>query len=355
MSSFDCYRRLDVLTIAIVVAVVGCTNATEAPVPLPPADPGVALTISARGSTGSDPFPAIGWDLKNNRVIVGSRPSGSSQAIIFAIDLETRTQTSLETATGWFQMLQVAASTGGVFYMTADGQHSLIHLGSGPIASPKRSRFLVSADERWLVFYDNGWRVTDQSTGASRFLADSLAGWPFAIDAGGDQVFFVGGGSFGANSPLRVATVSTGAVRTITAPSGSIALDAAFVGGRLRLFIERLISAPGTRRLEYSEWEEGTGSERTIGAVAIDYRTWCAVYSWETGTAVVAVMGSWNFTTRSRFQFMAISGGSATPIGSADLWLATDCSLSPDGQWFMYGEGYDGKNVPGKLYLKHVP
>ena len=56
-----------------------------------------------------------------------------------------------------------------------------------------------------------------------------------------------------------------------------------------------------------------------------------------------------------RYRIEAVSDGVSRVIGSVDLvGSPTDCSISPDGRWFMYGDAV-GYNNQGTLYLKEVP
>ena len=55
---------------------------------------------------------------------------------------------------------------------------------------------------------------------------------------------------------------------------------------------------------------------------------------------------------RNRFNFLRL-GDTPELIGSDDLWMAMDCTVSPDGRWFIYSEPA-GPNGQGRLFLKKI-
>jgi len=359
----------DFLAFVIALSAVGCDGSSvpSEPVlreslacePLSPVDPGSVLPVPApQRSRGEE---AIAWDLRNNRLVALNHP-GFASPMIVAVDLETRVvAAALEQGSSrGVAGLQVAAATSAILYTDglfyADG-FSLIRLGTGTIASPQNVEFLLSPDGRWVVFYDETWVIQDLSSGARRGLA-AISGGPIAIDAAGDQVAFGFLNDPFADS-IRVVTASTGAVRAMSRSGGALR-SAGFIGDRLHVIISReQYIANGCYRATFLERQEGTEGEVTIGAVAArdlgPSGDLCVAWSWDThtGVAVAEELPS-AYKTPPRYQISLMGGGNMQAIGSADIWFPTDCTLSPDGRWFVYGNAM-GYVDTGELYLKRVP
>lgn len=366
-------RRSLLLPLAILSA--ACIDRVDAPLDLPPDDPGIALqVVSLVGGEWS-----VAWNPVNGRLVVpahvGQMLSGSPvYPLSFAIvSFDPTSPTSPDTLAkqdgGGFRELRIAATTGAVFYSFYP-DHSLpgatleirrVAAGGGTSTKITTAEpalpdgFRVTPDEKRLITkanYDpSRSSVTDLLTGQLVGSADVRGLRAMSPDA--EEVF-------DALPEERVIRISDGTQRQLNwrgnLPAAARVVDGAWLDGTLRLLVVSEQHELGLTRYTVLEWDEATGVSQTLGSFETGEPLtggYCAGWSPATHSAVL-VADSVNTGLfddfRSHYKLIAMAGGNSITIGSVntDNYEPSGCQLSPDGKWFAYRPRADA------VYVKRV-
>jgi len=348
--------------------VLGCGKAPTSPssqAQIEPADPGNLLHVAApgryRGAGAALEEPlTLDWDEPRGRLIVGQ--PGDHE--IVAVNLLTRDEKviSRESAPIGYQGVRVGATTGSIFVSIGiDGIIRLDTAGNRRLEWPNASySFLISSNERRLLV---GTTLVERSTDAQQVLG--LTGRPLAISSDGNQIAeLIEGPNDGSNhhpQTLYVFTKSTGAARVVfqeqAYTTGGI-MAVTFVDGTLNIVVERVGSGTvAAVPVTLLEWDEGTRTERVLGTIPTG---WAACATWSASTHMAVVVGRDDASSSNplifRFRIYALKAGNTRVIGSADLFTLSDCTLSPSGLWFVFGNSTGRSTGPDRnLSLKRVP
>jgi hypothetical protein len=336
----------------VLASLLGCNTTDNPPtgaVQLLPADPGQLLPTEPPQSYGF--ATVIGWDLDHNAVLLLDKPH-QVPANIMRVDLDTREASLVATATKG--VAELRASGGVTLYTsfeTGTSSFSLNSVAAGKLTAAGRPQFTLSQDGKWVVFYDAGWKRMDLTTGTRVSLPESNA-LPIAISDDGSRVAFATLGY----GPATVVTVASGSVQSVSTIDR--VLDGVFEGPDLHL-LTMAESFAGERRT-YQFYDQSASDRVAIGTVYPVPNGYgsgsCGAWSHGPGprTAIVTAQMTFNYAapTRNRFNILRLG---ATPelVGSDDLWATTDCSVSPDGRWFVYGEP-SGPVAQARLFLKKI-
>jgi hypothetical protein len=332
---------------------VGChTDAPTAPEPaFPIIDPGVLLPVPAPQHSGLE-FPSIAWDLGRNAIVAPDRP-GYADATPVRISLESRqVESLLPRGTAGIQQLRTLAD-GTILYTTSSTNTGetpkLKRVGTGVLTEITAVQFAVSDSADWVVFKDQDWQLMKLSTG-ERTVLPPTTGSPVALSNDGRHVAFqlpvYGSSKF---SVLRVEDMT---IRTIA--TADEVLDALFVGDELHLLSVAYDWRSATPTYHFFDRAEA-GDSIALGSLpsrVTPLYTICGAWSRGPGQRVAAAIAEVRDlnVSESGFQIVRLDGN-ATVIGSTTLFRPSDCSVSPDGKWFVYGAA-TGYYTTGRLYLK---
>lgn len=320
---------------------------------LPPAEPGIRLPFPAPESDGM--FPLIAWDSNSQSIVLPDTPN-SIPATLVRFALESGEAVPLETLT---DPVQVLGGAGGAFFYTQSLSKSdvLTRVGGEVVTPVTAVQFAVSRNGRWIVVRDSGWDVIDLTTGERRPVpAIPELRYPLAIDNDGTQIAF---GMVGQLSELELsvtlADMTAGTTRTIATP-GERLLAVEFIGNRLMLLGFETGFTAGMTEMLFVTRTDLPNSTRVIGRVQAasrgDFVGVCAAWSPDAGYGVGIIQVRPPTQGRARHSIVKLDSA-AHVIGTADLLAPTDCTLSPDGKWFIYGNT-TGYLSAGDLYLKPV-
>lgn len=348
------------LVSAFVVVVASCSDPV---VPFeeefPPPDPGMIIDAAPGPGQG----PTFGW-MDGSRVLTGIVQRGPMQgAPVFMLDLPTLGMRHVAAGAHGHVSLRVASASDAIYLIGQEGNEPphldrLDPAGGMPeiVADNLTSQeFLVSRNDRWIVVRRaRSWEVIDRDSGSRTVLSDTTLIRPMATADDGQQVLFQGACG-GSAFCFAVADVAANRVRPIVTPWPGMIVAAAFIDGSLR--IVWAYSTPSTAAVVLEEWDERTGTVATVGTTR-DWPGGCLAWSWERRIAVGMVYtGTREWPPIRRVRIDVITRGGAQSIGSVDLvgnGHVSDCQLSPDGRWLLYGDptGFRGE---GRVYLKAVP
>jgi hypothetical protein len=342
----------------LLVGVAAC-DPTEAIEPaseqLPPAEPGIQLPFAAPQSDGM--FPQIAWDSGSRDLFLPDRPNAAPTELV-RFDVDDGTRTTVETLeTG----LQVLASGGGsVFYTQSMSREDVLsRVGGSEVRPVTAVQFAVSRNGKWIVVRESGWVAIELATGRRRPVPTIPDGrFPLAIDSAGSQVAFGLVGPLSEYDPdVTVADLDLGTTKSIPTP-GDRLLAVEFVGDRPLLLAFSVNDSANTSSLTFTTRSDLLNSTRTVGVVPVMNRDVfvgaCGSWSPDAGYGVGVVRVGNPKGARARHAIVKLDGeAQARVVGTADLWDPTDCTLSPDGKWFVYGNG-TGYVTPGELYLKPI-
>lgn len=319
---------------------------------LPPAEPGYRLPFPAPQSDGL--FPQIAWDT-NAGLILPDHPNTAPTTLV-RFGLADGATTPLQRVNGGLEVL--ASGGGSVFYTQPMSKSEVLSRVGGEDVSPVSAvQFAVSRNGKWLVVRDEGWWVLDAATGSRRSVpAVPEFRHPIAIDEDGAQIVFGMVGPLSEFDPsVTLADVTAGTTRDIAIP-GQRLLAAEFSGGHPLLLGFGAQDSAGGTDLRFLTKSDGEGSTRVVGSIHVNRPTEfvgvCGAWSPAAGYGVGVVQVRFAAGPRARHEIVKLDVA-AHVIGSANLLAPTDCTLSPDGKWFVYGNatGYIGL---GELYLKSV-
>jgi hypothetical protein len=340
----------------LLVGVAAC-DPTEAIQPinqaLPAADPGVLLPFAAPQSDGM--FPQIAWDSGSRDLFLPETPNTAPTRLV-RFGLESGTKTALETLEGGLQV--IGSGGGSVFYTQSMTQTDVLsRVGGAEIASVSAVQFAVSRNGKWIVVRDNGWVAIELATGRRRPVPTIPDGrYPLAIDSTGSRIAFGLVGPISEIDPaVTIADLTLGTTQNVPTP-GDRLLAVEFVGDRPLLLGFSIHDSGGNSDLTFTTRTDLTNSAQTVGVVTVQNRDVyvgvCGAWSPDAGYGVGVVQVTYPNGARGRHSILKLDT-EAHLIGSADLWDPTDCTLSPDGKWFVYGNGTGYINT-GELYLKAI-
>ena len=320
---------------------------------LPPAEPGIQLPFAAPQSDGM--FPQIAWDSGSRGFFLPEQPNTTPTRLV-RYGLETGATTPVETLEAGLQVL--ASGGGSVFYTQSMMKVDAIsRVGGSSVAAVTAVQFTVSRNGKWIVIRDSGWVAIELATGRRRPVPTIPDGrFPLAIDSTGSQVAFGLVGPLSEFDPdVTVADLANGTTKSVASP-GDRLLAVEFAGDRpLLLAFSSRDGALGTD-LTFTTRSDLSNSARTVGTVRVQRQAGfigvCGAWSPDAGYGVGVVKTRFPAAARARHAIVKLDT-QAEVIGTADLWDPTDCTLSPDGKWFVYGNG-TGYTTTGELFLKSI-
>ncbi len=319
--------------------------------PLSQAEPGIQLPFAAPQSDGM--FPQIAWDT-NAGLFLPDRPNVLPTTLV-RFNLESGLKTPLETIDGGLQVL--AGGNGSIFYTQSMSKSDVLsRVGGDDVALVTAVQFAVSRNGKWVVVRDKGWWVLEAGTGARRALpAIPDFRQPLAVDEAGTRVVFGTVGPLSEfDSHVTLADVG-GDARTIAIP-GERLLAVEFAGDHPLMLGFASSDTVGRSELRFLTRTDEESSTKVVGTIHVNgvhgFVGVCGAWSTAAGYGVGVVQVRYTGMPSARHEIVKLDT-EARVIGSADLWAPTDCTLSPDGRWFVYGNatGYIGS---GELYLKSV-
>ena len=320
---------------------------------LPPAEPGIQLPFAAPQSDGM--FPQIAWDSGSRDLFLPDHPNTTPTTLV-RFGLENGAKTTLETLESGLQV--IGSGGGSVFYTQSMTKADVLSRVGGPeVASVTAVQFAVSRNGKWIVIRDSGWVAIELATGRRRPVPTIPDGrYPLAIDSTGSRVAFGLVGPLSEYDPdVTVADLTLGTTQSIPTP-GDRLLAVEFAGDRPVLLAFTARNSASGSDLTFTTRSDLLNSTRTVGVVTVANRDVfagvCGAWSPDAGYGVGVVQVKYPMGTRARYSIVKLET-EAQPIGSADLWDPTDCTLSPDGKWFVYGNGTGYINT-GELYLKAI-
>jgi hypothetical protein len=340
----------------LLLAGVAACDPSEATEPaldvLPPAEPGIQLPFAAPQSDGM--FPQIAWDTGSHGLFLPDQPNMAPTTLV-RFELQDGTRTVLDTLKSGLQVL--ASGGGSVFYTQSMLKADVLsRVGGSEIASVTAVQFAASRNGKWVVIRDSGWVAIELATGRRRPVPTIPEGrYPLAIDSTGSQIAFGLVGLMSEYDPdVTIADLTLGTTRSVPTP-GDRLLSVEFVGDRPLLLAFSTHDDAAGSDLTFTTRTDFSNSTRVVGTIRVRTRGFvgvCGAWSPAAGYGVGVVQLRSTTGERARHSIVKLDT-QASVVGSADLWDPTDCTLSPDGKWFVYGNG-TGYITTGELYLKKV-
>jgi hypothetical protein len=136
-----------------------------------------------------------------------------------------------------------------------------------------------------------------------------------------------------------IVTVPTSEVETVD--PGMEILDVVFDGQEAHLLAVETTTSPGGTEYHFFD-KSSNGASIDLGTTSTDrtglYHYMCG--AWARGAvprvAVATAQVTFNVIDPNRYDLVRL-GDELTVVGRFNVYAPTDCSLSPDGRWFVYG------------------